>query len=355
MTRIQDLRLLELDAQANWADVEEAYRCLMRRYSIGGLASYGLLRVEDRRRFLLMLQEAYQRLRTSANETFVDDAPRSQPSFPDLTPFSVSPEAARLLEEREGGDPRSSPRLFSAEAESPAAEELERSFKERQDPSSQSTQGQRNEQVRHPKAAEKPQAKEAFLSLRPQTQDIRLVVPMSGASRNTDAKPSGPTNATGNTDAKPSGPTNKNAKPSAPMNLEFRPTASTRAGFGLSTSSKADVGLSASIETETRPSEQVQIEEAPSLWNGPFSGQRLRQIREERSISLEDVAQHCGVSKDYLAALEAEHYAMLGSSRQVRAALTAYARAIDVEVRKVLIDYLASYWGWRTQEGVSHG
>ena len=67
MTRIQDLRLLELDVEANWADVEEAYRCLMRRYSIGGLASYGLLRVEDRRRFLLMLQEAYQRCKASEN------------------------------------------------------------------------------------------------------------------------------------------------------------------------------------------------------------------------------------------------------------------------------------------------
>jgi DNA-binding XRE family transcriptional regulator len=325
MTRIQDLRLLELDVEANWADVEEAYRCLMRRYSIGGLASYGLLRVEDRRRFLLMLQEAYQRLRTSANETFVDDSPRSQPSFPDLTPFSGSPETARALEEKEQGESRSASRFFSAEAESSAAEGSERSFKERHDPSAQSTQGRAVEKVAHPKAARDRQAEEPFPSLRPQSQAFRLVVPRSDVSMNTDAK----SNAPMNTDA----------KPGAPMNT----------GIKQIVSSKADVGSSASSKADVRLSEQVQTEEVQTLWNGPFSGERLRQIREERSISLEKVAQRCGVSKEYIAALEAEHYGMLGASRQVRAVLTTYARVMDVEARKVLIDYLASYWGWRTK------
>ncbi len=290
MTRTQDLRLLELEAEAGWPDVEEAYRRLMHRYSIGGLASYGLLRVEDRRRFLLLLQEAYQRLRESAGETFVDDMPQSQPSFPDLTPFSPSSESGHpLAEERGDATP---PPLLPSEEEA-LGELFERSSKERVGAMEQGTKdgvgekavGSQPSHELHHRGVSPP------FSLPKQTFQLVLAKPKTTAAQNL-------------------------AKPS----------------------------------TMAMQTEKIQVG-----WDGPFSGMRLRQIREERSLSLEKVARSCGVSKETIAALEAEHYALLGSSRQIRLLLTSYARVVEVEARQVLIDYLASYWGWRIQEGVSRG
>ena len=63
LQRQQDLRLLELPNDASFAEVEEAYRVLLRRYALTSLPSYGLLRVEDRTRFVQGICDAYTRLR----------------------------------------------------------------------------------------------------------------------------------------------------------------------------------------------------------------------------------------------------------------------------------------------------
>jgi hypothetical protein len=63
LQRQQDLRLLELPNDASLTDIEEAYRVLLRRYALTSLPSYGLLRVEDRTRFVQGIRDAYTRLR----------------------------------------------------------------------------------------------------------------------------------------------------------------------------------------------------------------------------------------------------------------------------------------------------
>jgi hypothetical protein len=58
----RNYQLLELQEGATLEEIESAYRMLLHRYGAGSLASYGLLRVKERQRFLSALKEAYQQL-----------------------------------------------------------------------------------------------------------------------------------------------------------------------------------------------------------------------------------------------------------------------------------------------------
>ncbi|MCB9643305.1 MAG: helix-turn-helix domain-containing protein [Myxococcales bacterium] len=290
MSRSQDLRLLELEAGASFLEVEEAYRRLMRRYCIGGLASYGLLRVDDRRRFLSVLQESYQRLRESAHETQVDNEPRKQPSFPDLTPFS--PESVlRAQEEASAAVPESLGQLPD--------------FLVSESGASASLVGPSMERPSH------------------------LLEGDGASGRSQEASP---------LETKASIAQDKSSQ-----------------GLGLGGASSWQAPSMQGLQAQSRAEQaRVEVRESVVVQEGPFTGAHLRKLREEKSISLEWIARRSGLPHEKIAALEADRYEMLGSSRQIRAILTFYTRALDIEPRQVFIDYLASYWGWRSREGMRH-
>ena len=67
--QIQALYVLELDEQATWNEVEESYQRLMQRYSNQSLASYGLLRREERHKLLEGIGRSFLRLKESWRNT----------------------------------------------------------------------------------------------------------------------------------------------------------------------------------------------------------------------------------------------------------------------------------------------
>lgn len=81
--RLRNYQLLELQDSASPEQVEVAYHQLLRRYGVGSLASYGLLRVDERRKFLLALKDAYQQItqrRHTSSQPPASDAPQDEPS-----------------------------------------------------------------------------------------------------------------------------------------------------------------------------------------------------------------------------------------------------------------------------------
>ena len=65
-------------------------------------------------------------------------------------------------------------------------------------------------------------------------------------------------------------------------------------------------------------------------------GKQLRQARESRSLSLEQVAQATHIRVRYLQALEAEQFDLLPSTAQVRGFLRAYAAHLKLDPAPLL-------------------
>lgn len=91
-TRVRDLQLLELGKEATLEQIEVAYYQLHARYDHGCLASYGLLRVDERKRLLKALLDAYQRLIQAkpggTHQGGVGGGFKTGKSAPKLTSFS---------------------------------------------------------------------------------------------------------------------------------------------------------------------------------------------------------------------------------------------------------------------------
>jgi hypothetical protein len=98
-------------------------------------------------------------------------------------------------------------------------------------------------------------------------------------------------------------------------------------------------------ERPLRPAElrPLRVPDSPPLAppETGVSGAWLASVREARGMSLEDVSSVSKVSVTYLAALEAEGFAELPARVYVRGFVTAYARALNLEVEPVVSGYLA--------------
>jgi len=90
--RLRDLQLLELPADASLPQIEDAYRTLLARYSLGSLPSYGLLFVSERTTLLRALYETYQRLLLSPphEDARLEDPSMLLPKAPISSPSGIT-------------------------------------------------------------------------------------------------------------------------------------------------------------------------------------------------------------------------------------------------------------------------
>ncbi len=86
----RDLKFLELEEEATLADLKIAYAKILRRYGHQKLPSYGLLRLEERKKLLQAFQKAYEALYEdlSSLEKHASPSSPSAPSSPDAPPSS---------------------------------------------------------------------------------------------------------------------------------------------------------------------------------------------------------------------------------------------------------------------------
>ncbi|HEX5691712.1 MAG TPA: helix-turn-helix domain-containing protein, partial [Roseiflexaceae bacterium] len=82
---------------------------------------------------------------------------------------------------------------------------------------------------------------------------------------------------------------------------------------------------------ETRPTPQKELEWA---WHSrtPRLGQRLRQARQERDLTLHQVERVCNIRWEFLQAIEQDNFSYL-PRQELRRALKVYAAYLDVDLR----------------------
>ncbi len=116
----------------------------------------------------------------------------------------------------------------------------------------------------------------------------------------------------------------------------------------FTSSSHIDAGIQAplsslpSSEKPTSPEEVTDLDhkiQEEKDWRGSF----LREIRESRRISIEELAEYTKISKNYLKAIEAEDYEALPAAVFVRGFLLQLARRLQMPAEKVAATYLARY------------
>ena len=80
---------------------------------------------------------------------------------------------------------------------------------------------------------------------------------------------------------------------------------------------------------------------APQVLEPPVDGAALRRFREERGISLKDIAARTKVGVRYLEYIEADRHALLPAPVYLRGFLQEYARATGLEPRRTAEAYMS--------------
>ena len=116
-----------------------------------------------------------------------------------------------------------------------------------------------------------------------------------------------------------------------------------RAAYDATLSGEPRVELALSFADEN----ENELEAAPeirgfeeSVYEGGVDGARLRRWRIARGIELERVSTATKVSVSYLRSLEEENFGALPATVYVRGFVTAYARAIGLDVARVVPGYM---------------
>ena len=71
-------------------------------------------------------------------------------------------------------------------------------------------------------------------------------------------------------------------------------------------------------------------------------GEHLRQAREERSLTLQEISASTKISSRSLQALEDEHFDLLPGGIFNKGFVRAYARCVGLDEEKILAEYLAA-------------
>jgi flagellar biosynthesis protein FlhG len=80
---------------------------------------------------------------------------------------------------------------------------------------------------------------------------------------------------------------------------------------------------------------------APQVLEGPVDGAALRRFREQRGISLKDIAARTKIGVRYLEYIEADRHAQLPAAVYLRGFLLEYARVTGLEPRRTAEGYMA--------------
>ncbi len=78
-----------------------------------------------------------------------------------------------------------------------------------------------------------------------------------------------------------------------------------------------------------------------------FSGQKLKHIREERNIRLEDIAHTTKIQAQTLRDIEDEKYEMLPPEVYVKGFVSSYAKCLSIDSKKVAAEYISRYQAWK--------
>ncbi len=80
-----------------------------------------------------------------------------------------------------------------------------------------------------------------------------------------------------------------------------------------------------------------------------FSGYRLKEIREEQNIRLEDIAQTTKIQAQTLKYIEAEKYEKLPPEVYIKGFVTSYAKCLSLDSKKVAAEYINRYNAWKKE------
>lgn len=97
-------------------------------------------------------------------------------------------------------------------------------------------------------------------------------------------------------------------------------------------------------QPEPAPNQQAQEEVSPvSPFIAEFTGPVIRVLREQRGLSIRNVADITKIGSRYLECIEGEHFAKLPARPYLRGFLMLYARALGYEPERLVGDYLKRY------------
>lgn len=92
-----------------------------------------------------------------------------------------------------------------------------------------------------------------------------------------------------------------------------------------------------------KPAEPVQELPPPPPFSGEFNGPALKLLREQRTMTLRQIADTIKVGTRYLELIELESYEKLPARAYVRGFLTLYAKGLGYDPDRVTADYLKRY------------
>jgi DnaJ-class molecular chaperone len=82
-------------------------------------------------------------------------------------------------------------------------------------------------------------------------------------------------------------------------------------------------------------------------YDEPLRGQRLREIRKNTKVSLDEISEETKIKIDILEAIEKEDYAALPARPYLRGFLVLYANLLELDSDIVVRDYLSTYDSWK--------
>jgi len=116
-----------------------------------------------------------------------------------------------------------------------------------------------------------------------------------------------------------------------------------RRAYDATLAERAPDGVSAS------PTPDRATPESESLRIGEVTGERLRQIRQQRGVSLDEIAERTRVNVDYLLFIEEEKMAALPAEIYLRGYLAQYAATLRLDAASVTQGYLTRFRAWQEQ------
>ncbi|MCP4149258.1 MAG: hypothetical protein GY757_16035, partial [bacterium] len=84
---------------------------------------------------------------------------------------------------------------------------------------------------------------------------------------------------------------------------------------------------------------------------GTVTGDTLRQVRENRGLSLEEVAEETQIALDVLEHIEQESFEKLGDAGYLRWYISTYAKAISIDYKSAANQYMIRFRDWMKKQG----
>jgi hypothetical protein len=333
----RDLKTLELNDDASWADIEASYQILLKRYVIGSLSSYGLLQIPDRNRFIESLGKAYLRLLQTFNDpksinSHQDPSTKNTPPAIELQPahhnqrneiiesdYSVKSKHIERL------SPPSSHSVFKHQ------DKLESEFATVIETCNHTTYvHQENALHRTTKSIQSPLSGSAGLSS-PLSGSAGLSSPLSGSAGL--SSPMALTSPATINRAYTSEGTLLN-------NYEIRQMKSNT--LGVTTITTMQENIQNSGDEDNTPHQMDVGSPRPS--KNVTNSITLQQCRENKRLSISEVADQSGLLEEDILCIEQKYYERFASSRQLQAMIESYAKALDLDARPIIKNVLSDYW-----------